>query len=182
MAAAVNATSTDVKRLIEQYKAERDAFDIAVKDNSFLKERSALREVYANARVTIEALNDCLSSITNTDVKKEMKNRFNEWDKKIKLGKLKPSQEQPLLLGELIQKVNEFVTKHSAFMTSDPFKKFFMSKSALRESFINYVQDKMQKKISKENAIEAFKIEYKTFINNDPEILNRIDKEWSWKV
>ncbi|NGX56662.1 MAG: hypothetical protein K1060chlam5_00905 [Candidatus Anoxychlamydiales bacterium] len=182
MAAAV-IKSEDLNQLIETYKYQRETFSLETQKNNFLLDRENLRQLYANARITIKDLNAFLATFDKDHVRQELENRFKEWDKKIILKSLKTSSIIKTELEDLTKKISEFVKNHSDFMCSSTYQNFFESKKNLRSSFIQYTRFQIQiKGLSKEQAIENFKIEYKIAIDNDTELLNRIDREWSWKI
>jgi len=138
-------------------------------NENYFKDRNDLRSAYLKTDLTLEKTVPLITSYAQESVKNELNHRFQEWDKKIQLGKL--TKEETTINQEQFKAIlDTFVKNYSSLIDSEAFKSLNESRKNLRNLIVEEL-----KTSSPDDVIKKYSIENK-------ELQNRIKDEWSWKV
>ncbi|MCH9612397.1 MAG: hypothetical protein S4CHLAM102_08870 [Chlamydiia bacterium] len=154
---------------ISAYLAARDHF-MTDGGSNFMVARQRLRAAYCESSITKEAVKEYLQTIENPTLRRIMNNRFDEWDAKIALGLLIKRKNPTLDTQDFLFNLKGFIADYGPFMQSETYTQLAKSKEALREALLPEI---------KAEGVDRVIAKYKI---TDPELIIRIQHEWSWKV
>lgn len=167
--APISNSQEQVTSHIEAYIAARDAFNQSGGEE-FLADRRVVRDAYCQAAVLNKSLAMWVQNLPNKRVQREFHRRFMEWNGKIAKGILTKSESPALTEGQFFETLQAFYDHYKDFLEGPVFKDFAKAKRALRKDLLPQLMSSTVEELAKQYNI------------TDPELIDRMQFEWLWKV